>query len=72
MIFICNWISRENNNNSAKEGGDAGEKDDGVGGAGTSPSSQYFGGEEPAVRLRRYEEKVSELSMEFEDGMVRF
>ncbi|KAL7527860.1 hypothetical protein ACHAXR_002168 [Thalassiosira sp. AJA248-18] len=51
-----------------KEGGAVNGDDD----VGKSSSSQYFGGEEPATRLRRYEGQVAELASEFEDGMVRF
>mmetsp|Transcript_12029 Transcript_12029/g.23459 ORF Transcript_12029/g.23459 Transcript_12029/m.23459 type:complete len:180 (-) Transcript_12029:275-814(-) len=48
-----------------------------MGGAGdvaarSSSSQHYFGGEEPAKRLRRYESQVASLASEFEDGMVRF
>ena len=35
-------------------------------------ASQFYGGEAPAARLRRYEGRVAELASEFEEGMVRF
>ena len=60
----------DNGNKDGKDSGatGGGGKDD----VSSSPSSEYFGGEEPSTRLRRYEGQVSELAMEFEDGMVRF
>ena len=53
---------------SGKDGAGAGGGEEDVGGHG----AQYFGGEEPATRLGRYEGQVAELASEFEDGMVRF
>ncbi|KAL7460689.1 hypothetical protein ACHAXS_001134 [Conticribra weissflogii] len=38
----------------------------------SSSSQQFFGGEEPTRRLRRYESQVASLAAEFEDGMVRY
>ncbi|KAL3811046.1 hypothetical protein ACHAXA_004557 [Cyclostephanos tholiformis] len=35
-------------------------------------NNRDYGGEEPATRLRRYENRIAELASEFEDGMVRF
>eukprot|EP00804_Cyclotella_cryptica_P008166 CCRYP_015122-RA/>CCRYP_015122-RA protein AED:0.03 eAED:0.03 QI:219/1/1/1/1/1/2/454/155 len=35
-------------------------------------SSNLFGGEESAKRLRKYETQTAELAAEFEEGMVRF
>ncbi|KAL7435735.1 hypothetical protein ACHAXM_004814 [Skeletonema potamos] len=44
------------------------------GGSSISLSSkrQYYGVEEPAKRLRRYESQIDELASEFENGIVRF
>lgn len=45
---------------------------DGVGSSVDGDHAEYYGGEEPATRLKRYEGKMAELASEFEDGMVRF
>lgn len=45
---------------------------DGVGSSVDGDYAEYYGGEEPATRLKRYEGKMAELASEFEDGMVRF
>ena len=37
-----------------------------------SSKRQYFGGEEPSKRLRRYEAQIDDLASEFENGIVRF
>ena len=53
---------------------DADKKKEGVEGSEEAEggSSQFYGGEAPTTRLRRYEGRVAELASEFEEGMVRF
>ena len=58
---------KKKNNNS-----DKGDAHEGVGSCSLSSKRQYYGGEEPANRLRRYESQIDELASEFENGIIRF
>ena len=63
-----NTEKKRKNNNNSEDGKDNHEVD-----SSSSLSSKIlYGGEEPAKRLRRYENQVHELASEFENGIVRF
>ena len=53
-------------------GGAAGGDGEMTGAVAADDVLSSFGGEEPAKRLRRYENHAAELASEFEEGMVRF
>jgi hypothetical protein len=62
-----NKKKRKNNNNRVD-----GKDGHGVDSSSSLSSKTLYGGEEPAKRLRRYENQVHELASEFENGIVRF
>jgi hypothetical protein len=59
---------KRKNNNNREDGKDNHEVDS----SSSLSSNILYGGEEPAKRLRRYENQVHELASEFENGIVRF
>jgi hypothetical protein len=65
-----NKKKRKNNNN--REDGKDGHGHELDSSSSLSSKTLYYGGEEPAKRLRRYENQVHELASEFENGIVRF
>ncbi len=72
-----NNVDANNNTNVGKSDDLMGMEAVSMGGLGdvavkSSSSQQFFGGEEPTRRLRRYESQVASLAAEFEDGMVRY